>query len=190
VRSAETGIHLRRPCAWRRRGDRQLNRRFCILSWRIFRMTMMNRVAPTAPPGIALTTVETHVLDLLLQDRPGSQSRPAALSSYLTKIARLGATLHAPRTLRPETPSCGAVCPGSRTSNSVSLSGRSLGVIESDTVRLPRASPGPPHLTQMPRPARGVARSAGRAWPWPRSLDLFHATIRNRDRISSPNHWI
>ena len=119
---------------------------------------MMNRVAPTAPPGIALTTVETHVLDLLLQDRPGSQSRPAALSSYLTKIARLGATLHAPRTLRPETPSCGAVCPGSRTSNSVSLSGRSLGVIESDTVRLPRASPGPPppHPNASPCSWRGA----------------------------------
>jgi hypothetical protein len=66
---------------------------FCILSWRIFWMTMMNRVAPAAPPGIALTTVETHVLDLLLRDRPGGQSRPAALSCYLTKIARLGGYL-------------------------------------------------------------------------------------------------
>jgi hypothetical protein len=66
---------------------------FCILSWRIFWMTMMNRVAPTAPPGVALTAVETHVLDLLLQDRPRGQRHPAVLSSYLTKIARLGGYL-------------------------------------------------------------------------------------------------
>jgi hypothetical protein len=66
---------------------------FCILSWRIFWMTMMNRVAPTAPPGVALTPVETHVLDLLLQDRAGDKSRPALLSSYLLKIARLGGYL-------------------------------------------------------------------------------------------------
>jgi hypothetical protein len=66
---------------------------FCILSWRIFWMTMMNRVAPTAPPGVALTAVETHALDLLLQDRPRGQRHPAVLSSYLTKIARLGGYL-------------------------------------------------------------------------------------------------
>jgi hypothetical protein len=66
---------------------------FCILSWRIFWMTMMNRVAPNAPPGIALTVVETHLLDLLLKDRRGAEACPAVLPSYLTKIARLGGYL-------------------------------------------------------------------------------------------------
>ncbi|MGC4051294.1 MAG: IS4 family transposase [Paludibaculum sp.] len=66
---------------------------FCILSWRIFWMTMINRVAPAAKPEVALTEVEQQVLDLLLQDGPGHRSRPAVLSAYLTKIARLGGYL-------------------------------------------------------------------------------------------------
>lgn len=63
---------------------------FCILSWRIFWMTMMNRVAPNALAGVALTAVETRVLDLLLKNKPGHQKSTVVLSSYLTKIARLG----------------------------------------------------------------------------------------------------
>jgi hypothetical protein len=66
---------------------------FCILSWRIFWMTMMNRVAPSAPPTLALTTVEMHVLDLLIQDKTANRRRKATLASYLTKIARLGGYL-------------------------------------------------------------------------------------------------
>ncbi len=63
---------------------------FCILSWRIFWMTKMNRVAPTGPSTIDLTELETRVLDRLVPDRTGHQSQPASLGSYLTKIARLG----------------------------------------------------------------------------------------------------
>jgi hypothetical protein len=66
---------------------------FCILSWRIFWMTMMNRVAPAAPPTVALTSVEMRVLDLLIQDRTSRSSRSATLASYLTKIAQLGGYL-------------------------------------------------------------------------------------------------
>jgi hypothetical protein len=66
---------------------------FCILSWRIFWMTMMNRVAPTASPTLALTTLEMHVLDLLIHDKSASRRRTATLASYLTKIARLGGYL-------------------------------------------------------------------------------------------------
>jgi hypothetical protein len=65
---------------------------FCILSWRIFWMTMMNRVAPTASPTLALTTIEMHVLDLLIHDQT-TRRRKATLASYLTKIARLGGYL-------------------------------------------------------------------------------------------------
>lgn len=66
---------------------------FCILSWRIFWMTMMNRVAPAAPPTVALTSIETRVLDLLIPDRTSDRSHSATLASYLTKIARLGGYL-------------------------------------------------------------------------------------------------
>jgi len=65
---------------------------FCVLSWRIFWMTMMNRVAPAASPLVALTDVETHLLDTLLPERP-KRRRKATLSTYLIKIARLGGYL-------------------------------------------------------------------------------------------------
>lgn len=64
---------------------------FCILSWRIFWMTMMNRVAPGSSPVVALTRVETHLLDSLIRDNPPKRRR--TLSRYLTKIARLGGYL-------------------------------------------------------------------------------------------------
>ncbi len=59
---------------------------FCILSWRIFWMTMLNRSSPDAPPTLALTATEIAVLDRLVNDKP--QARRKTLSHYLTKIAR------------------------------------------------------------------------------------------------------
>jgi Transposase DNA-binding len=64
---------------------------FCILSWRVFWMTMLNRSAPDALPTLALTVTEITVLDHLVHDKP--QARPKTLSHYLTKIARLGGYL-------------------------------------------------------------------------------------------------
>ncbi len=64
---------------------------FCMLSWRIFWMTMMNRLAPLASPMVALTRVETQLLDRLLPATP--ERRKATLSTYLIKIARLGGYL-------------------------------------------------------------------------------------------------
>jgi hypothetical protein len=64
---------------------------FCILSWRIFWMTMMNRLAPAAPPLVALTDLETRLLDRLLPETPKRQK--ATLSTYFVKIARLGGYL-------------------------------------------------------------------------------------------------
>lgn len=66
---------------------------FCILSWRIFWMTMLNRLAPTASPLTALTSTETHVLDLLIKDNTNKRAARPILSCYLTKIARLGGYL-------------------------------------------------------------------------------------------------
>jgi Transposase DNA-binding len=64
---------------------------FCILSWRVFWMTMLNRSAADAPPTLALTGTEIDLLDHLVKDKNSPQRR--TLSHYLTKIARLGGYL-------------------------------------------------------------------------------------------------
>ena len=66
---------------------------FCILSWRVFWMTMLNRSAPNAPPTLALTNVELGLLDCLVTDKGQRSVRRKPLSHYLTKIARLGGYL-------------------------------------------------------------------------------------------------
>ena len=66
---------------------------FCILSWRVFWLTMMNRTAPDAAPTIALTSHEIALLDRLVADAGNRRSRPGKLSFYLTKLARLGGYL-------------------------------------------------------------------------------------------------
>jgi hypothetical protein len=66
---------------------------FCIMSWRVFWMTMINRSAPDAAPDLALTDVETTLLDRLVPDRESPPLRKKALSFYLIKIARLGGYL-------------------------------------------------------------------------------------------------
>jgi hypothetical protein len=66
---------------------------FCMLSWRIFWMTMMNRVAPGSSPLVARTHMETHLLDTLIPDDRAKRRRDATLSRYLTKIAQLGGYL-------------------------------------------------------------------------------------------------
>jgi Transposase DNA-binding len=64
---------------------------FCILSWRVFWMTMLNRSAPDAPPSLALTATEISLLDCLMSDE--NSPRPKTLTRYLTKIAKLGGYL-------------------------------------------------------------------------------------------------
>lgn len=64
---------------------------FCILSWRVFWMTMLNRSTPEALPTLALTATEVGVLDHLVDDKP--RARRKTLSHYLIKIARLGGYL-------------------------------------------------------------------------------------------------
>ena len=63
---------------------------FCILSWRIFWMTMMNRSTSNAPTSIAFTDDERQLLDRLIPDKKKTPSRPKNLSAYITKVARLG----------------------------------------------------------------------------------------------------
>jgi hypothetical protein len=64
---------------------------FCILSWRVFWMTMLNRSMPDAPPALALTEVEITLLDQLVKDR--NSPRRKTLGHYLIKTARLGGYL-------------------------------------------------------------------------------------------------
>lgn len=66
---------------------------FCILSWRIFWMTMVNRLNPNASPKFALTETEINLLDYIKKDRNNNSSRNKKLSDYLLKIAKLGGYL-------------------------------------------------------------------------------------------------
>ena len=63
---------------------------FCILSWRVFWLTMLNRVEPDLEPALVLTKLETQILDRLIPDPTAHPSPAKTLSIYLTKIARLG----------------------------------------------------------------------------------------------------
>jgi hypothetical protein len=65
----------------------------CLLSWRVFWMTMLNRATPEASPQMALTPTEIYLLDQLVRDPPSVGSAANALSLYLTKLARLGGYL-------------------------------------------------------------------------------------------------
>lgn len=66
---------------------------FCILSWRVFWMTMMNRAAPEAEPGLVLTEMEITLLDRLIPDKATRPPPDKTLTVYLTKVARLGGYL-------------------------------------------------------------------------------------------------
>lgn len=65
---------------------------FCVLSWRIFWMTMVNRAAPAAPPTAALTDLEIKLLDYLVADRSTTPPQ-GTLSRYIIKTAQLGGYL-------------------------------------------------------------------------------------------------
>jgi hypothetical protein len=62
---------------------------FCVLGWRVFWMTMMNRDIEDAPAEIALTDEETAILDHIFPPKKKHQS----LSDYIIKVARLGGYL-------------------------------------------------------------------------------------------------
>jgi len=62
----------------------------CLLGWRIFWITMLNRTDPAAPPQTAFTELEQYLLEELVPDR----SPPATgLANYVEKLARLGGYL-------------------------------------------------------------------------------------------------
>ena len=66
---------------------------FCILSWRIFWMTIINRCSPNAEPKLAFTQEEISLLDTLITIKPKDERRNKNLNYYLNIIARLGGYL-------------------------------------------------------------------------------------------------
>lgn len=64
----------------------------CILSWRIFWITMISRSDPDSSPDVALTPTEIQLLDHLVAGK-SSHSETKNLSSYVMKIAMLGGYL-------------------------------------------------------------------------------------------------
>ena len=75
-----------------RTGERLVNliALYCILGWRIFWTTMMQRAARAAPATLAFTVQELKLLDRLVQE-PAEAA--ADLSVYLRKLACLGGYL-------------------------------------------------------------------------------------------------
>jgi hypothetical protein len=66
---------------------------FCILSWRVFWMTMVQRADPQPAPEAALTKTEIALLDKLIPSPEADKPSPRNVGSYLLKIARLGGYL-------------------------------------------------------------------------------------------------
>jgi hypothetical protein len=65
---------------------------FCVLSWRVFWMTMINRTTPDLSPEVAFTELELWLLDELVQDKAIGHPQKS-LTAYLTKLAQLGGYL-------------------------------------------------------------------------------------------------
>jgi hypothetical protein len=65
---------------------------YCIVSWRIFWLTMISRCAPQAPPGVVFTSMEIELLERVVPDLPLTVQMPP-LQRNLIKVARLGGYL-------------------------------------------------------------------------------------------------
>ncbi len=78
-----------------RTADRLLNlvSLFCILSWRLFWMTLLNRSVSGMPAGTVFSETELQLLDRLVPDRHADRAVNKLLSFYITKLARLGGYL-------------------------------------------------------------------------------------------------
>ena len=66
---------------------------FCILSWRLFWMTMLNRSDSGMPARHVFSKTERRLLDHLVPDRAVDRAVKRSLSFYITKLARLGGYL-------------------------------------------------------------------------------------------------
>lgn len=66
---------------------------FCILSWRIFWITMLHRTAPDVSPSCAFTDSELLLLRQLPRKKNTHTVKHRALSFYILQIAKLGGYL-------------------------------------------------------------------------------------------------
>ena len=66
---------------------------YCIVSWRVFWMTMLNRADPDGEAKLAFTDSEIEALDRLQPEKDSWVPKPKSLSRYLTKLAKLGGYL-------------------------------------------------------------------------------------------------
>jgi hypothetical protein len=66
---------------------------FCILSWRVFWLTMTNRIDAEADPELVFTDMELRILDRLVKNNSATHPRKYVLSHYLIKLAQLGGYL-------------------------------------------------------------------------------------------------
>jgi hypothetical protein len=83
----------------------------CIVSWRIFWITMLNRTQPAASPDGAFTQLDQYLLDELLPDNSPSPPQ-ASIARYVVKLARLGGYLPARTIAHLAIPSSGEACLG------------------------------------------------------------------------------
>ncbi len=67
---------------------------FCILSWRIFWLTMLNRATQDSKASVAFTALEIKILQRLAPDRQSGSSRSSKLQSCLIQLACLGGYLN------------------------------------------------------------------------------------------------
>lgn len=63
---------------------------YCIVSWRIFWMTMVARLSPNAKPELAFTKKELEVLDAVPNNKFNGNVQNKSLYHYLNKVAKLG----------------------------------------------------------------------------------------------------
>ena len=103
---------------------------FCIIGWRIFWLTMVNRTAPDAPPNLALTKPKCDLLDHLVLDK-SEPPEPQASHNTSSKSPGLAAISPAPTIPPPEISSCGADCRASPISSWALSQEQNLWVIES-----------------------------------------------------------
>jgi len=66
---------------------------FCILSWRLFWITMLNRADSRMPAGHVFSKTERQLLDYLVPDHRVESAAGRSLPFYITKLARLGGYL-------------------------------------------------------------------------------------------------
>jgi len=64
---------------------------FCIVSWRVFWLCMINRTDADAPAELVFTETERRILDHV--DPRSSRPKRASVSHYLLAVARLGGYL-------------------------------------------------------------------------------------------------